>query len=187
MTLALDNTVTSVDHFATGVSQSVDVAPGPDGALYLLSVSGDIQRASYKASAQGIVVTPLQLRMDEAGRALLSVRLAQAPAANTSVSISLTGDADVSLVGSPALTFTSVNWATPQSVVLQAASDADAAEDLANVTLASAGLASEIVAVRATDLAGSASAAAVPVATSKMSGLLAAAMLVAGLVALRKR
>ncbi len=189
VTLAADNTVTSVDHFATGVSQAVDVAPGPDGAIYLLSLPGGIQRVSYLPSAQGIVVTPLQLRLDEGGRALVSVRLAQAPAANTSLSINLTGDADVSLVNSSALTFTSANWATPQSVVLQATSDADVTEDLASLTFASAGLTSESVAVRATDLAGSSSptVAAVPVAGGRMSVLLAAAMVAAGLAALRKR
>ncbi len=93
----------------------------------------------------------------------MSVRLAQAPAASTSVSLNLTGDADVSLVNSSALTFTSANWATPQSVVLQATSDADVTEDLASLTFASAGLTSESVAVRAT------------------------AMVAAGLAALRKR
>ena len=186
VTLAADNTVTSVDHFATGIASSVDVAPGPDGALYLMTVSGDIQRVSYKATAQGVVATPLQLRLDEGGRAVLNVRLAQAPAASTSVSVNVTGDPDVSLVTSSLLTFTSANWATPQSVVLRAASDADTAEDLANVMLASAGLATESVAVRATDL-GSSSAVAAPVAGSKTLGLFAAAMLATGLATLRKK
>lgn len=180
VTLAADNSVSSVDHFATDITQSVDVAPGPDGALYLLTLGGSVRRISYNAAAQGIVAMPLDVRLDEAGRAVVNVRLATAPASSVTVNASLTGDGDLSITSGAALTFTTANWSTPQVVRLQSASDVDGVDDVGSLALASAGLTSENVGVRVTDSGGSGVAAASAPAGSARSSLLLGLVLLAG-------
>src|SRR5204862_2597377 len=52
------NAVTSNEIWADGMTGQVDVAVGPDGALYYVgNTSGRIARTVYKATAQGLVVS----------------------------------------------------------------------------------------------------------------------------------
>lgn len=117
--LGASNRVTSVDHFGSGISRIVDTALGNDGDLYYCSNTGGVFRARYLATAQGIVVSRLNLRAAEGGKAAFGVRLAVEPMANRAVTASwLSGDTDVSVVEGGSLTFTPTNWSVPQRVVV---------------------------------------------------------------------
>jgi glucose/arabinose dehydrogenase len=186
VTVGAEQTITSVDHFATGLGGLVDVATGPDGALYTVDIDGSVTRIAFNAVAQDIVATPLQLRFDEGGSAVVNVRLASVPAGNVSVTVGLSGDASVSIASGSALQFSSANWATPQTVLLQAAQDADGSEDLATVTLASSGLSPVTIEAKVTDNS-SATAAAVAATGFGHVALLCAGFLGAALLGLGHR
>jgi len=151
-TLDASNNVTSVHYFATDLGGAVDMSVGPDGALYGLRINGTILRYAFNQSTQGLIVTPTQLQTDEGARIAFNVRLAIAPASNTTVNIARTsGDADLTITSGASLTFTPANWATPQIVLLNAAEDADATDDTAVFTVSSASLTSENVTLFALD------------------------------------
>jgi hypothetical protein len=147
--------VTSVDYFSSNahLSNYIDTAIGPDGAIYYGSVgNGQIRRAAFIASAQGLIVTPTFSQTDEGQRTAFSVRLATAPAADVTVTVSRgSGDTDLNVVTGANLTFTPANFATPQAVMLEASEDSDAVNDEADFTVASAGLTSQTVNLKALD------------------------------------
>jgi hypothetical protein len=144
------------DHWATGIPAQVDVASGPDGALYYTGTStNNIYRAAFNATSQGLVVANQNLRLDEGGDAVTTVRLAIAPANDVVVDVARTaGDTDVGVNSGVSLTFTPTNWMRPQAVRLGAAADPDLADDIATVSVSSAGLATEAVRVTVLDLFG---------------------------------
>ncbi|MBN1210751.1 MAG: PQQ-dependent sugar dehydrogenase [Myxococcaceae bacterium] len=152
-TLAGDNTVATVDEWGTGFSSGVDVDMGPDGALYVLGVaSGELTRVRPESPGQRLIVSALNLPIVEGGRAVFTVRLAEAPTADVSVSVQrASGDADLTVAGGAQLTFTSANWNQLQLVTLAAAEDADSDTDTADFSVSAQGLGSETVRVRSID------------------------------------
>jgi glucose/arabinose dehydrogenase len=145
-------TVTQVDYFAVGNPSSVDMAVGPDGALYWASFGGVIRRTAYDAQAQGLVVSNLHLWMTEGRRIGTTVSLALPPSGNTSVTVArVAGSTDVGVSGGAALAFTPANFDVPQLVTFDAAADADAVADFATFSVSSAGLAGVSVEVRVND------------------------------------
>jgi uncharacterized repeat protein (TIGR01451 family) len=148
------NQVLGVSYFATGIANQVDIALGPDGALYYVGGgTNQIFRAAYTAPAQALVVANRFLRADEGGDVVTSVSLAVAPVANVVVNVARTaGDSDVSVAAGATLTFTPSNWDVPQTVRFQAATDADAIDDAATISVTSSGLATEQVQVTVLDL-----------------------------------
>jgi glucose/arabinose dehydrogenase len=149
------NTITSVDLWAKDLSNQVDIALGPDGALYLATnTARKVSRVEYKPSSQGLVVTPLNLWMAERGSAVVNVRLAMAPAADVVVTVGRSGgDSDIGVSAGSTLTFTPANWSVPQIATVAAATDADGTDDLATVSVSAAGLTAETVTVHARDVA----------------------------------
>lgn len=146
------NNVDTVDVFATGFSQAIDTAVGPDGRLYGVQHNGRIVRWTHTPSAQALIVTPTRLRTDEGAQIAFSVCLAQAPGANVAVAVARTsGDTGLTIASGAALTFTPANWATPQPVLLAAAEDADATDDAANFSVTSAALTTQTVMLTALD------------------------------------
>ena len=147
------NQVIGVTRWGTGISGQVDMALGPDGALwYTGGGSATIFRASYNASAQGLIVANRHLRADEGGQVVTTVRLATAPPVDVQVNVARTdGDTDVSVDSGAALTFTPVNWMRPQSVGIVAAADADDNDEQATITVSSQGLPSETLTVHVLD------------------------------------
>jgi MYXO-CTERM domain-containing protein len=146
------NQVSEVDLWATGEIRMIDMALGPDGDMYYGSHTGALVHSSFVASAQALVVSRLNVGMNEGGKAAFSVRLAMAPPATRTVKvIRQSGDSDVSVLEGDTLSFTAANWATPQRVVLSAAQDVDSLEDHAVIRVNSSGLANELVNVRVTD------------------------------------
>jgi hypothetical protein len=137
------NTVVAVDRWASGSGGQVDIAVGPDGALYYTGSSGPaIRRAQFTATAQGLVVSNQHLRIDEEGDVVIMVSLAIAPAGDVTVAAARTaGDADVDVVAGDSLVFTPANWMRPQAVRISAAGDDDLVDDDATVSVSAAGLA----------------------------------------------
>ncbi|WP_224241264.1 PQQ-dependent sugar dehydrogenase [Hyalangium gracile] len=152
-TLAADGSVATVDSWGTGFTQVVDIDVGPDGALYFVGVtSGAVTRVQPVAAGQKLIVSALNLNVVEGGKAVFTVRLAQAPTADVSVSVvRASGDADLSIESGSQLTFTPANWNQLQVVTLSAVEDADATADIADFTVSAQGLASETVRVVSID------------------------------------
>ena len=146
-TLAADNSVATVDEWGTGFSKYVDMAVGPDGALYTLGLTenGDVRRIAPSASAQKLVVSGLHLRVVEGGRVAFTVRLAQAPTAPITVQVlrAMGGSEDLNATDGGELHFGPTNWKVPQVVTLAAQVDADSAADTATFTVKAVGPGSE--------------------------------------------
>ena len=145
---AADNSVATVDTWGTGFSSHVDMAVGPDGALYTLGYnSGVLRRITPATTGPKLVVSSLNLRLVENGRAVFTVRLAQAPTASVTVQVTraLGGSEDLSVASGESLSFSTTNWSVPQVVTLAAAEDADALADTATFTVTAQGLAGESV------------------------------------------
>jgi hypothetical protein len=152
-TLAADGSVATVDQWGTGFSQAVDMDVGPDGALYVVGVtSGNLTRILPTAAGQKLIVSALNLRVVEGGKVIFTVRLAEAPTADVSVSVQRSsGDADLTVVSGSQLTFTPANWNQLQLVTLDSAEDADSNPDTADFTVAAQGLGPETVRVVSID------------------------------------
>jgi MYXO-CTERM domain-containing protein len=147
------NAVTSVDHFGEGIPGAVDVALGPDGALYYTgTASSGVYRAAYRASTQGLVVSPTNVWTTEGEAAKVMVSLAMSPTDTATVSVARSaGDADVDVAAGGTLVFTAANWNVPQPVTVAARRDLDGDGDQAMLSVASAGLPPQTVTVRARD------------------------------------
>jgi glucose/arabinose dehydrogenase len=152
-TLAADNSVATVDEWGTGFSQTVDMDVGPDGALYVLGVTtGSIKRVAPTPAGQRLILSALNLRIAEGGKAIFTVRLAEAPTAEVTVGVQRSsGDTDLSIVGGSQLTFTPANWNQLQLVTIDAAEDADSNPDTADFTVSAQGLGPETVRVVSID------------------------------------
>jgi glucose/arabinose dehydrogenase len=149
--LSASNTVLSVDYFVTGSTNQIDTTVGPDGALYYVQHGGQIRRLAYtNYPTQEIIVTPTVLRMFEGGAAAFMVRLAQPPAGSVSVQVTRTsGSAGINVSAGATLNFDAGNWATPQAVLLQAATDANATNSAATFSVAATGVPPQTVTVYA--------------------------------------
>jgi len=152
-TLAADNSVATVDSWGTAFNQAVDMDVGPDGALYVVGVaSGVVTRVMPSQPGQKLIVSALNHRILEGGRIVFTVRLAQAPTADVTVSVQrASGDADLTVAGGAQLTFTPANWNQLQSVTIASAEDADSDPDGASFAVSTQGLSTETVQVTSID------------------------------------
>src|SRR5258706_3165396 len=139
-TLSSPTNIATVDYFVTGMVNQIELAVGPDGALYNGVHSGAIYRLAYtNFPGQQLVVTPTTVRMVENGAAAVTVRLARAPASDVQVDVARTsGDTDINVTTGATLTFTPANWSVPQVVRVNAAADSDTTDDVAGLTVSSA-------------------------------------------------
>ena len=85
----------------------------------------------------GVTVTPTRLPVPEGGRATYTVALNALPTGTVTVTPTATGDSDISVSG--ALTFTTGNWNTAQTVTVSAAADDDAAAGTATIAHTASG------------------------------------------------
>ena len=84
------------------------------------------------AKAPGVAVSPTSLTVDEGGSSTYTVVLNTLPSGDVTVAI---GSDNTEVTAGPAsLTFSTTDWATPQTVTVRAAEDADADDDTAAVT-----------------------------------------------------
>ncbi|MFN0252390.1 MAG: PQQ-dependent sugar dehydrogenase [Kofleriaceae bacterium] len=148
---ASDNSVSRVSRFGTNLGNHIDASTGPDGALYVVDHGGNIRRISYDTTAQGIVVSPQNLRLSETSRGFVGVRLAIAPASDVTVTLARASGSTFVRVPQGTLTFTPANWDQPQYVEVTSAIDGDTVEDIAMLEASSTGIGTETVTVRVTD------------------------------------
>jgi glucose/arabinose dehydrogenase len=150
--LSAASRVTAVDEWANQLTRVVDLTIGPDGDLYYVRLTGTLYRARYAFNEQAIVVSKLNARLAEGGKAAFSVRLTSAPTAPRRVTIGrVSGDTDVSVLEGTALLFGPDDYAVPQRVILAAAADRDSVEDVAAIRVSSPGVVGEVVSVKVTD------------------------------------
>ena len=101
-------------------SNTVGDIPGPR----------DVTLTLEDDDTRGVTVSKSDLDIDEGDDGTYTVVLASKPTGQVTVTPSRSsGDADVTVSG--ALTFTTVNWDTAQTVTVSAAQDLDAADDTA--------------------------------------------------------
>ncbi len=148
------NAVLGVDYWATDIAAQVDVAGGPDGALYYTGTStNNIYRATFNPVGQALVVANQNLRVDEQGEVVTTVSLATAPLADVTVTIARSaGDTDVNVLAGATLTFTPSNWMRPQALRLGATGDLDSIDDSATISVSATGLTTVPVAVTVLDV-----------------------------------
>ena len=90
---------------------------------------------------QSLIVSPTSLSVTEGSTNTFTARLAFQPAGIVTVNVArVSGDTDLSVSGGGALTFTTANWNTPQTVTLAAAEDADTVNGSAVFNVTSTGL-----------------------------------------------
>ncbi len=144
--------------FSTGAANPVDVATGPDGALYVADIgAGTIRRIAWNQAPAGLIVTPTTFNMIEGGRAKFTVRLGAAPTGKVEVMVHrISSDEDESVVSGGTLSFDATDWDVPRAVTIEAAIDADSDPDRATFSVSAPGLAAETVNVSVTDNSGTA-------------------------------
>src|SRR5688572_3729961 len=164
-TLDSSNEVTSVDYFYSGVTSVIDVATGPEGALYCVSFNnegglygppgplGPLYRLIHTNTSQRIIVSPKTFLMAEGGLSLCNVSLATAPAADVTVAVSRDSGASISTTNET-LTFTPDNYASPQPIYFRAGADANPYSSRAIFLLSAPGLETQEVKIRAFDRDG---------------------------------
>jgi glucose/arabinose dehydrogenase len=149
------NTPIRTEEFVTGIGSQVDIAVGPDGALYYANQSsnpGVIRRLAFNGTAQNVIVYPTAMNVQEGGSSVVSVRLATAPSSNVTVTVDrVSGDSDLAVTNGATLTFTPANFATPQLVTIAGAQDNDLESDTATFRVLAPGIASYDIFVNGID------------------------------------
>ena len=103
-----------------------------DGDYNGITVS-EIAVAVTDDETAGVSITPTELTIAEGGSDAYQVALTSQPAHDVTVTISYSGDQDVS-IDDQELTFTGSDWETPQTVTVSAAQDDDARDDVATLS-----------------------------------------------------
>ena len=113
---------------------------------------GTIRRLAYTGTAQNVIVWPTAFNVQEGGSSVASIRLAQAPVSDVTVTVErISGDADLSVTNGATLTFTPTNFAAPQLVRISGAQDTDSENDTATFRVLAPGIASYDVFVNGID------------------------------------
>ena len=138
---------------ATTSPYTVSWASVPAGSYSLTAVATDNQGQTATSSpvaitvaGPSVVVNPASLTVQQGSTGTFAVSLSTAPTANVTVSVTRSGDPDLS--ASPvSLTFTSANWNTPQNVTVTAGTNSADVGGNGTFTAAATGYASGSVAV----------------------------------------
>ena len=129
-------TVTA-DHDDNSINEDVTLTHTATGGGYT-ALTDELSVSVTDDDTPAIVLTPVGLTVGESDTASYTVRLATEPTAGVTVAISGHAGTDLSLSGATltndALTFTTTNWDTAQTVTVAAAHDADSANDTATLT-----------------------------------------------------
>ena len=117
-----------------------DADTANDSAEFSITSTGlATQKLSYTAidaGGQSLILSSTNLNINEGGTNTFTVRLQDPPSGNVNVTVSRTaGDSDISVTGGTALTFTPQNYATPQTITIAAAEDADTTSDTATISV----------------------------------------------------
>ena len=118
---------------------SFDLRPGKANNLYWDIVAEDkVTKTEYSVlvfrafDTPGVIVSKSSLTINEGSNGTYTVRLNTVPSGNVTVTPG-SNNADVT-VSPSTLTFTTVDWNTPQTVTITAAQDGDTVNDTATVT-----------------------------------------------------
>lgn len=139
-THGLDSTSSAIDGGNTaGCSDGNSATLTRDQRGYLRPTGSACDIGAFEYAAPGVVVVPVaDLHTSESGgTASLAVRLATQPTANVTINLS-SNDSTEGTVAPSSLTFTTVNWNTPQTVTVTGVDDAiaDGAQNFTIVTAA---------------------------------------------------
>jgi cellulose 1,4-beta-cellobiosidase len=123
-------------------NEDVDIANGTAA----IRISGtnisnkDITAAEQDNDPLNFVTSADTIIVPEGGTASFSVRLSAQPSSNVDATVTrINGDTDIDVQSGSNLTFTTGTWNTPQTVVLEAAADPDAASDQAIIRISANG------------------------------------------------
>ena len=119
------------------LDESVTVTVAASGGDYG-GVTAEVDVSVTDGDTAKLVVDPDSLSVAEGGSGTFFVRLATRPSSSVSVSVS-SGDTGAVSVPSRALTFTTGNWSTAQSVAVSGVDDDDAGDESVTVTLTASG------------------------------------------------
>ena len=112
----------------------VHAVASTDDSAYDALIDQTVTITIDEDDAVGVSINPTTLTVVEGSSKSYSVELTSQPAGDVTVTVSGHSGSDVSLAGldgNSKLTFTTVNWATAQTVTVTAAEDADAVTDAA--------------------------------------------------------
>jgi MYXO-CTERM domain-containing protein len=99
-----------------------------------------------------LVVSGASLALEEGKSGTFAVTLSRQPSLDVVVSAGrVSGDTDIAVTAGATLTFTTSNWSTPQSVTVSVTQDPDGSRDEAVIAVSSAGMATKMVSVTASD------------------------------------
>ncbi|MDQ3439972.1 MAG: DNRLRE domain-containing protein, partial [Planctomycetota bacterium] len=141
------------------VAQSVNVAAAEDAdtsdgqATFTIASSGLTSKSVVATeddddtpTPQALVLSHTALTVAEGSKSLFTVKLAAAPTANMTVTISKNAGGDPDLISDKStLTFTPQNWDVAQQVAINGAADPDTADGNATFTIASTGVSSKSI------------------------------------------
>ena len=125
-------------HDDDAVDDTATVINNPSGANFGSAASVSVAVTVDDDDIRGVTVSPTSLTIDEGDSDTYTVELDTQPTGNVTVSVTRSGSPDVSASPS-ALTFTTSNWDTPQTLTVSAQEDADAVDDTATVSHAVSG------------------------------------------------
>ena len=124
----------SVDETDSVVTATVTVTANP--ATYTVGTSSSATVTVTDDDTRGVTVSAPTLAVNEGSSGTYTVVLDSEPTASVTVTPS-SGNSDVTV--SSALTFTTMNWSTAQTVTVTAAQDSDAVDDSATISHAVSG------------------------------------------------
>ena len=141
-------TITPADADAGTAGHQVNLAEGANpisiavtgGGMTPTTYTVTVTRAEASTPAEpGLTLNPTELVIAEGGAGTYTMVLDKEPTADVTVTLSDDGT-DVSVGGSPA-TFTTTNWASPQTVTVFAADDGNSEDETVTITHTIAGAA----------------------------------------------
>ena len=155
LTVDGDGTVATSQIWGNGIADWIDGSTGPDGALwYVRHYGGEIFRTVYSGwgGAQGIVVSPLNLRVAEGSRGVVGVHLRIQPSGPVTVNVARQAGSQTVSVQTQSVDFDASSWDKPQFVTVTAA-QSPTTNDVATVAFSSqaAAIDTEVITVRVTD------------------------------------
>lgn len=137
-------TVTGVQD-ANATPETATITASAAGAT-----SGVVQATVTDDDTQAIIVSTTSVSLSEGGSATFTVRLAAQPPAATSVSIS-SGDTGAATASPSALSFTSSDWSTPQTITVTGVADLDLVNESVQITCSSPPLPSQTITATVAD------------------------------------
>ncbi|MEK7950001.1 hypothetical protein [Luteolibacter soli] len=127
------------------LNESVTITASAPGAT-----SGTVNVTVTDDDTQSVIISPTSITISEAGSGTSGVRLAFQPSSNVTVSLG-SSDTGAATVSPPTLTFTPVNYATPQTITVSGVADIDLLNESVTITASAPGATSGTVGVTVTD------------------------------------